>query len=397
MNLKKQIRDMLKILKKAIAHHLKAMVPIYGKYIKPWVNIETIKKYPVYAFVIVLLLFMMMYSCNRMSKKPAKEAKSVVAIPVLSKTLDITQSAFGVIKSLHSVSIKPEIEDAKIEQVLLKEGTQVKKGQVILKLNPDTLLLKIKAAEGKYDAAKSAYEREQELFKIGVGAKAKVDETLRDMLVAESELADAKHALNKIEIKSPINGYVGTLKWNIGSIVSKNEDLISIYGIDELMVELKMPEAFYNQVFVGQKLFISSDNILKKVFATTVDSFDVALDNASHTFLVKARIKNEGQLLRPGMFVRVKVLLSQVEDALMVPEAAVVNEDSQTYLFKVENGLAKQSEVEMGQRENDMVHIKEGITKEDMIITTGGKTLIDGQKVKIMTPEELNALFGGMV
>lgn len=396
MSLKKKIKDISKVLTKTIAPYLKNPVSIYGQYVKPWLGIEAIKKYPVYGLVIVLLLFMMMYSCNRMGKKPVKEAKSVVAVPVLSKTLDITHHAFGVIKSLHSVSIKPEIEDAKIEEVLLKEGTKVKKGQVILKLNPDTLLLKIKAAEGKYDAAKSAYEREQELFKIGVGAKAKVDETLRDRLAAESEMADAKHALNKIEIKSPIDGYVGTLKWNVGSIVSKNEDLISIHGIDELMVELKMPEAFYNQVFVGQKLFVSSDNILKKVFTTTVDSFDIALDNATHTFLVKARIKNEGQLLRPGMFARVKALLSQMEDALMVPEAALVNEDNQTYLFKVENGLAKQSEVEMGQRENDMVHIKEGVKKEDMIITTGGKTLMDGQKVKIMTPEELNAIFGEM-
>jgi membrane fusion protein (multidrug efflux system) len=144
-----------------------------------------------------------------------------------------------------------------------------------------------------------------------------------------------------------------------------------------------VPEKFLPAIRVGQTIRIKVDAFPEETFEGKVYAIDPKLDVAGRSLLVRALVPNKDQRLRPGLFARVTVLLQLKEDALSVPEQAIVPQGDSQFVFKIVGGKAQMTRVVTGTRRDGRVEIVEGLAVGDEVITAGQLKIRDGSAVAV--------------
>jgi membrane fusion protein, multidrug efflux system len=133
----------------------------------------------------------------------------------------------------------------------------------------------------------------------------------------------------------------------------------------------------------GQPLSIALDSFPGKLYEGHVMAVNPLIDAAGRSVVIRAQVKNNDSRLRPGMFARVRLVTKDVQDALVVPEQAIVPEGDEQYVFRVLDGKAVRTKVETGQRRDAKVEIVKGLSIDDVIVIAGQIKLRDGVPVTI--------------
>ena len=166
--------------------------------------------------------------------------------------------------------------------------------------------------------------------------------------------------------------------------VSPGQDLVDIEEIDPIKVEFRVPEAALTAVKVDQELAVSLDAFEDRVFVGTVYTIAPKVDSATRSFIVRARIPNPDHLLRPGLFARVVLQVERRENAILVPEQAIVPIGNSMRLYKIVDGKAMSVEVTLGVRRNGDVEIRKGLEPGDRVVTAGQQKLRNGAPVTVV-------------
>ena len=146
-----------------------------------------------------------------------------------------------------------------------------------------------------------------------------------------------------------------------------------------------MPEKFLPAIKVGQTIRIRVDAFPGETFDGKVYAIDPRIDVAGRSLLVRAKVPNADRRLRPGLFARVTVLLQIKEDALTIPEQAIVPQGDSQYVFKIDGGKVAMSEVSVGMRRSGQVEILQGLSVGDEVVTAGQLKLRDGTLVSVVS------------
>jgi membrane fusion protein, multidrug efflux system len=145
-----------------------------------------------------------------------------------------------------------------------------------------------------------------------------------------------------------------------------------------------VPEIYLKQIQVGQTLHVALDAIPGKTFEGKVFAVNPLVDAAGRAIVIRAVVRNPDTSLRPGMFARVRLITRDMQDALAIPEQAIVPQGDEQYVFKVSNGRAVRVKVEVGQRRDGKVEIVKGLEPTDMVVTAGHLKIRDGVPVTIV-------------
>ncbi len=149
-----------------------------------------------------------------------------------------------------------------------------------------------------------------------------------------------------------------------------------------LKVDFRLPEMHLTKLARGQRVELVSDAMSGRRFAATVDAIDPLIDASGRSLAVRAKLDNADGNLRPGMFVRVRLIFGSRQNVLTVPEQALVPAAKGISVFVVVDGKAKQTPVKLGQRRAGSVEIVEGLKAGDSVVTAGQLKLRDGAPVK---------------
>ena len=144
-----------------------------------------------------------------------------------------------------------------------------------------------------------------------------------------------------------------------------------------------MPEIYLKQVQVGQTLQVTSTRCRGARYDGKVFAINPLVDAAGRAIVIRAQVKNADTALRPGMFARVRLLTKEEVDALVLPEQALVPQGEDQYVFRVVDGKAVRTKVEVGQRRDGRVEIVKGVAPGDTIVTAGQLKIRDGTPVTI--------------
>jgi membrane fusion protein (multidrug efflux system) len=174
---------------------------------------------------------------------------------------------------------------------------------------------------------------------------------------------------------------VGLRNVSVGDYVKEGQDLINIEDIGTLRVDFKLPETYLGRVVKGQVVEVSTDALPGEQFKAVLDAVDPMVDQNGRAISSRARLDNATGRLRPGMFVRVRLLFGERKNVLMAPEQAIVP-GAQPTVFKVVDGKAVATRVKLGVRRAAQVEIVDGLAAGDVVVTAGQLKLRDGAPVR---------------
>jgi len=173
---------------------------------------------------------------------------------------------------------------------------------------------------------------------------------------------------------------------SVGDYVKDGTDLVNLEDISSVKVDFRIPEKYTDQVRPGQQIEVTVDALPNTPFRARVDAIDPQVDSSGRSAQLRGRIENPEGRLKPGMFARVRLILSQRDNALVVPEEAIVPDGARTVVWKVVDNKAVRTEVRTGQRRAARVEIMDGIKAGDIVVIAGQMRLTrDGMPVRIVS------------
>ena len=295
---------------------------------------------------------------------------------------DVTSA--GTVKAAESVILRADIV-GRIAKLNFKDGDKVKKGQILIVLDDALPAAEKEQAQAELALAISNLKRTQDLAdKQFLSPRAK-DEAESQVKILEAKLKLSEARLQRYYIRAPFDGALGLRNVSVGDYVKDGSDIVTIDDVSKLRVDFKLAERYSNDVKVGQKVMIEPDAQLKiKPMPSKVDAIDTVLDTNGRALTLRARIGNPKGALRPGMFVRSRVILTERKDVVLLPEEAVVPGGGGVAVFKIVDGKSQRVAVKIGARQNGKVEIKEGVVDGETIIVAGQQRLNrDGTVVKV--------------
>jgi membrane fusion protein (multidrug efflux system) len=300
---------------------------------------------------------------------------------VASVSLDDEASAVGSLKSIDSVVLRPEVS-GRIAAIRFADGQKAAKGAVLIELDAQTQAAELQQAMANLGLAEANLKRNEELIQKKFVSQRALDETRAQLKVQEASVALATARLGKMSLRAPFAGVVGLRSVSVGDYVKEGQELVNFEGVTTLKVDFRLPELHLAKLARGQRVELSSDAMPGKRFSATVDAIDPLIDANGRSLAVRARLDNPEGALRPGMFMRVRLVFASRENVLTVPEQALVPAAQGISVFVVTDGKVKQTPVKTGQRQAGSVEIVEGLKVGDSVVTAGQLKLRDGAAVK---------------
>jgi membrane fusion protein (multidrug efflux system) len=311
-------------------------------------------------------------------KAVAVEAAKVVAAPLSEQV-----TAVGTLLSNEAVTVSSEIA-GRLKEIHFEEGRPVEKGAPLFTLDDSVYRAQLADAEAKLKLAEQTHQRTAQLFKNKYATAQSADEATSNLAVSTATVELARVQLEKTRIIAPFSGIVGLRHVSAGEYITAGQPLVNLEAIDPVKADFRVPEKFLPAIRVGQTIRIKVDAFPDDTFEGKVYAIDPRLDVAGRSLLVRAMVPNSDQRLRPGLFARVTVFLQLKEDALSVPEQAIVPQGDDQYVFKIVDGKARMTKVVTGTRREGRVEIVEGLAAGDEVVTAGQLKIRDGSAVSVV-------------
>lgn len=281
--------------------------------------------------------------------------------------------------------LRPEIS-GRVEGIHFVEGAPVRQHALLVTLDDAIVAAELADARASLELSKRNFERARELFRQRAGTERTLDESKSklDSDQAKVELALARQS--KTRITAPFDGILGLRRVSVGDFVNAGDDLVNIESIDPIKIDFRVPERSLALIATGQAIDITVDAFPGRTFRGEIYALDPQIDPAGRSVAMRARITNRDGLLRPGLFARVSVIVSNRAQAITVPEQAIIPFGTDRYVFRVIDGVAKRTKVTLGVRRQGAVEVVDGLNADDVVVTAGQLKLKDGAPVTVLAP-----------
>lgn len=307
--------------------------------------------------------------------------------PTMIETLTIGNATFrpsieavGTVRAEQGIVVRPEIP-GRITALLFDSGQSVKKGDPLVQLNSVVYQARLETSMTRLMLSEKTAQRYQSLLKTNVISKEDVDKAMATLLQDRAQVAEAKANLEQAKIVAPFSGKVGLRKVSLGDYVQAGQELVTLSSQDPILVEFSLPESQIRQIKKGQRVRLQADSVPQHQFIGEVIATESRIDPQTRTLAIQAKVPNPERLLVPGTFVSVKLDLGQEENILSVPQAAVMYQNGQAYVYRVVNQHAVKTDVKLGQKSAQSVVITSGLKVNDVVIVAGQHKVMPGAPV----------------
>jgi len=281
------------------------------------------------------------------------------------------------LEGYETMNIAPSVT-GNIEKINVEVGDHVKVGDVLLVMDQK----QIRSAKLQYANARKELTRMEVLYESEAISQQAYDQAKLTFDTATENMAFLD---SNTFVRAKFPGVITAKNYEDGELYS-GQPILTLSTISTLKSYIAIPESYYPVVKKGMKVNVVADIYPDKVFPATVEIVYPVIDVASHTFQIKLRVPNGSDLLRPGMYIRVKMQMGNA-DAIVVPYQSVLKlvGSNERYIFLEKDGVAKQVFVKLGERYDEVVEIiSSEIQPGDNLVTVGQAKLIDGVKVDVV-------------
>lgn len=330
------------------------------------------------------LLSILLISCSeKEGKEEQTEAKAsatlVEVFVVQEEALNESIHTSGNILANESVSLVSEATGI-VKKIHFEEGEKVKKGQLLLELDNSDLIAELREINTKIKLAEDKKSRAVGLFEAKGISRESLDEISTNLESLKAQRSRVQANINKSRIVAPFSGTIGLRNISEGGYVSANSNVANLVDITPLKIEFPLAEKYQNAVKIGDKVSFSTSSLANKLDAE-VYAIEPLVDKASRTITVRAMYPNKDEKLFPGGYADVTFKLQTFEEAIVIPNQAIIPVVDGKKVLLVEDGKVQSRKVETGIRMADFIQVNKGLSAGDSVITSGILQVRDGDKV----------------
>jgi membrane fusion protein, multidrug efflux system len=294
--------------------------------------------------------------------------------------------AVGTLTSRQSVMLRPEVS-GRISKLGFSDGQRVRHGQLLVQLDNTLQIAQLRQSEAQAGIANTNLQRNRELVAQNFVSQSVVDQSAAALEVAMAQVALAKAQLERMKIVAPFDGVAGISHVSVGDYVKDGADIVNIEDTSQVWVDYRLPERYLAQLKPGQAVEVTLDAMPGRSFGGRVDALDSQLDANGRSLLVRARLANPDGALKSGMFARTRTLLAVRDNALVVPEEALVPQGGKQLLIKVVDGpqgkVSQRIEARIGGRVPGKVEVLGGVSEGESVVTAGQNRLLRGDSLPL--------------
>jgi membrane fusion protein (multidrug efflux system) len=289
----------------------------------------------------------------------------------------------GSLLAAESVVIRPEVA-GRVTDLPFKEGQTVQKGAKLLTIDSTELEAALTGSRARLKTEQVKLDRARDLLKQNYISQEAVDNAIGAVSVANAKVREDEAKLAKTVIYAPFHGALGLRLISPGAYVKAGDDVVRLENMDFLKMDFRVPEIYVSKLKTQQAVSVRTDAFMNQVFEGHIYALEPNIDEKTRTLLVRAEIPNKEGKLRPGMFGRVNVLLEKRPNALIIPEQAIWPQGRDSFVYRVVDGVAALTKIEIGNRSPGEVEVIQGLKANDMVITDGQMKIKDGAPVTVM-------------
>ena len=272
----------------------------------------------------------------------------------------------------------------KVVGIFFEEGTRVKKGELLAKINDRPLQAQLLKLEAQLKLIQEREFRATQLLDRDAISRESYDQVATELQSLKADILLVEARIAETELRAPFDGTVGLRMISEGAFTNTQTKIVRLVKISPLKIEFAVNERYAGQVAPGFSITFVT-NSAPKQFEALVYAVDPKVDLATRTIAVRALYPNRNEELKPGSSVSVTALLSEIENAVSIPTEAIIPEMDGEKVFIYKNGKAEQVQVVTGLRTASHIQIKEGLNFGDTLLTTAILQLRQSLSVQLDT------------
>ncbi len=330
-------------------------------------------------------------SANAQDTKGKGPAAAPAAVPVKVAPVKVGAlaneiSAVGSLIANESVMIRPEVA-GRILSLHFNEGQAVARDALLVTLESAEVKAQLAGSTADERLSRQRAERAEELQKKNFISQQALDDAREAYKKSTARRQEDEARASKAEIRAPFNGIAGLRLVSAGAYLKAGDDIVRLDNIDTVKLDFRVPETYLSKFVKNQSIKVQVDAYPGQQFNGDVYAVEPTVDEKTRTALLRARAPNPGGKLRPGMFARVSLNLGARPNAVTIPEQAIVPRGGKTLVFRVVDGKAVLTPVQIGARTPGEVEIVKGLDAKDVVVTDGQLRLQNGVGVKVVTAQ----------
>lgn len=298
-------------------------------------------------------------------------------------TIAAHYSATATLEADGEAHVVPRIT-GRITEILVEEGDVVTAGDVLARIDDDRLRLELARSEADLSRLRQEFNRNREMHQRNLISSEAFERLKYEYEAQQAQVELVRLELSYTDITAPIDGVVSERMIKVGNMVSTTEPVFVVTAMDPILATLHVPERELARLAPGQPAMLAVDAIDGERFAGRIARISPVVDAGSGTFRVTVEVTDDSGRLRPGMFGRFRIVYDSRNEVVLIPVAAVMNEDGRRSVFVVNSDEAQRRTVEVGYRNNGNYEIVSGLEPGEKVVTTGQASLRSGAEVLVL-------------
>jgi len=314
-------------------------------------------------------------------------------------------TSVGSLTAVQGVTVSAELA-GKVVRIAFEPGAQVHTGDLLVQQDISTEEAQLPGAEATVVLARADLARANDLLARKIVPQSEVDAAVAKLQEAEAAVETIRAAIAKKTIHAPFAGRLGIRLVNLGQMLREGDEIVSLQALDPIFVDFLLPQQRLAEIRAGLAVRVTNDALADRVIEGKITAINPQVDAATRNVRVQATVANPEELLRPGMFVNVTLVLPEREPVLTIPATAILYAPYSDSVFVVEEKkseaphnpsssppdassadpaalLLRQQFIRLGEQRGDYVAVLSGLKEGDTIVSTGAFKLRNGQAVVI--------------
>ncbi|MBI5741265.1 MAG: efflux RND transporter periplasmic adaptor subunit [Nitrospirae bacterium] len=317
--------------------------------------------------------------------------ETVTAFTVRADSWETVIPSIGSLTAVQGVLVAAE-QPGKVAEIVFAPGSMVKKGDLLLRQDTSSEEAQLPGAEASLTLANSNLSRARALADEELISRSQLDAALAVHQQAQAGVDNLRSQIAKKTIRAPFSGRLGIRLVNLGQSLREGDAIVSLQTLSPIFVDFKLPQQHLGRLRPGLPVRVTADGLPGRHLTGEITAINPQVNVDTRTVGVQATLKNIDELLRPGMFVSVEVVLPELQQVLIIPGTAVLFAPFGDSVFIVDEKttgdgqkppVLRQQFVRLGEKRGDFVSVLSGLNAGDSVVSTGVFKLRNGQAVVV--------------
>ena len=313
---------------------------------------------------------------------PAEKMKLVEVSAIVNQDFSHYIELQGKITTENIYYVSPRGMGGQVKSIFVKAGDNVKKGQLLMKLEDGIIQQNIKQVESQLTFAKNLFSRQENLWKDGIGTEIQYLSAKNNVESLEKQIALVKEQLSTTSVISEVSGVVDVVSIRVGeTFVGSPMAGITIINPSSMKAVVDVPENYISKVKKGMPVIISVPDI-NETIKSQISLISETINLTSRSFIAESKVPSKSNL-KPNQIALVKLLDHESKNAIVIPVQTVQTDEKGKYVFIMseEKGknIARKKSIQIGEFYDEMIEVTSGLQTGDKIITKGFQGIYEGQ------------------